>query len=332
MKALTLSLAVLCISSIVALAWVLGKPAPNDPRVARLEADLKDARLTIAQLRRELENKPVSLPAPARADSSVAMLGSEGATASGAVMDFKSHAGGAPKGGEALREMMKNPAMRAMIEQQQAMQVEVSYARLFDQLQLTTEEKAHFKKLLVEKQKAETDLGLKMLDPNLTDADRQKLMAQSEKNRSTFDSAIKTFLNNDGDWNSFLGWEDSKPERTMYESMGRSLFSASNEPLSPEQEQQLLKTMTDIRKSPLPDQVAFTKGIRNPGQMDDATIKRLLEMTDQNNKRIIEQAAQTLSPGQLKTLESYLNQGRTMTETGYKMGKMFSDGGGRGSR
>jgi hypothetical protein len=53
----------------------------------------------------------------------------------------------------------------------------------------------------------------------------------------------------------------------------------------------------------------------------------MLQMTDQNNQRILQQAATTLTPGQLKTLENYLQQSRSMTETGLRMGSMFMQGG-----
>jgi hypothetical protein len=223
--------------------------------------------------------------------------------------------------------MLKNPGMRAMMEQQQAVQIETSYARLCDQLQLTDEEKTHFKKLLTDRQKAETDLGLKLLDPNLTPEDRKQIMAQAEKNKKTYDDAIKTFMNNDSDWGTFQNWEDTKPERTLYDTMGRSLFASSSEPLSPQQEQVLLNTMTQIRKSPSPEQAAISKSMQDPSQMNDGNIQRMLQMTDQNNKRILEQAATTLTPGQLKTLESYLKQSRSLTETGLRMGSMFMQGG-----
>lgn len=325
MKALTVSLALLSIGCVIALAWVLGTPAPIDPRVAKLETELKEARQTIAQLRRDLADRPTALPSP-----SVAAKGSAGvplsedsakAPAAGAAFSPFQASGG--KGSTALRDMLKNPAMRAMMEQQQAVQIETSYARLFDQLQLTDEEKAHFKKLLTDRQKAETDLGLKLLDPNLTPAQREQIVAQAEKNKKTYDDAIKTFMNNDSDWGTFQNWEDTKPERTLYDTMGRSLFASSSEPLTPQQEQILLNTMTQIRKTPTPEQAAISKAMQNPSQMNKNNIEQMLQMTDQNNKRILEQAATTLTPGQLKTLENYLKQCREMTVTGMGMAQML---------
>lgn len=318
MKALTVSLALLSIGCIVALAWVLGTPAPIDPRVARLEADLKEARQTIAQLRRDLADRPTALPSPSVAarGSAGVPLSEDSANAPAAGGAFSPFQAGGGKGSAALRDMLKNPGMRAMMEQQQAVQIETSYARLFDQLQLTDEEKTHFKKLLTDRQKAETDLGLKLLDPNLTPEERKQILAQAEKNKKTYDDAIKTFMNNDSDWGTFQNWEDTKPERTLYDTMGRSLFASSSEPLTQQQEQILLNTMTQVRKSPTPEQLAISQAMRDPTQMNKSNIEQMLKMTGENNKRILEQSATTLTPGQLKTLETYLEQSLKMTKTG----------------
>jgi hypothetical protein len=319
MKVITISLALLCISCIIALAWVLGTPAPVDPRMARLEADLKEARQTITQLRRELAEK-AALPAPtASASPKIDIASADGSAPNGSPT-------ATPLGGQAgaLREMLKNPAMRAMMEQQQAMQVEASYARLMDQLQLTDEEKTHFKKLLVDKQKLETELGMKMLDPNLSPEERKQIVAQAEKNKKTYDDAIKTFLNNDGDWNTFQAYEDTKPERSSYDTMGRTLFASSSEPLTQQQEQILMNTMVQVRKSPTPEQAALSKSLQDPSQINTANITRLLEMMKQNNQRILEQSAANMTPGQLKILEQYLAQNLRNTETGLKMGSIFT--------
>jgi hypothetical protein len=317
MKALTITLALLLVGCILALAWVLGTPAPADSRVAKLEAELREARQTITQLKRDLAEKasltsraPASVPQAAPLDQ----LSSD--PASMAAADKAQTAGN-------VRELLKNPAMRAMMDQQQAVMIETSYTPLFNQLQLTEEEKEHFKKLLVEKQKAETDLGLKLLDPNLSPAERQNILAQAEKNKQTFDQAIKTFLNDEGDWNSFQNWETTKPDRTLYDSIGRSLFAGSPEPLTPQQEQMLINTMTQMRTSPTPEQQALAKAMQDPTQMTEANIKRFLELTAVNHQRILDQAAQSMTPTQLATLKNFLSQVMKNAEISLKMSPML---------
>lgn len=318
MKALTICFAATTLISLVALAWVLGTPTPADPRLANLEAELRDARQTISQLRRDLANRPASLPAsPAPAP---AVQGSPAIDAPGAAKPPQATTAGA------LREMLKNPAMRDLLGQQQALQVETGYARLFEYLKLTDEEKAHFKKLLVERAKTEADLGLKLLDSNLTSEQRRQIIAEGEKNKKAYDETIRGFLNDEADWGVFQKYESTRPERTQFETMGRSLFTASGEPLSTQQEDQLIDLMARVRQSPTQEQSQLARSMSNPAQMTEGNIKSFLDFQRASNARILEQAAGFLSPAQIKTLQSYQEQMLGTMESGYRMGTMLLQG------
>lgn len=318
MKALTICFAATTLISLVALAWVLGTPTPADPRLANLEAELRDARQTISQLRRDLASRPASLPAsPAPAP---AVQGSPAIDSPGAAKAPQATTAGA------LREMLKNPAMRDLLGQQQAVQVETGYARLFEYLKLTDEEKAHFKKLLVERAKTEADLGLKLLDSNLTSEQRRQIIAEGEKNKKAYDETIRGFLNNESDWGVFQKYESTRPERTQFEAMGRSLFTASGEPLSTQQEDQLIDLMAQVRQSPTQEQSQLARAMSNPAQMTEGNIKSFLDFQRASNARILEQAAGFLSPAQIKTLQSYQEQMLGTMESGYRMGTMLLQG------
>lgn len=324
MKALTIALAASLLASIVALAWVLATPPPPDPRVARLEADLKEARQTISQLRRDLANRPVTPPpAPSRVSGGTSP-DIAGLPAGGPVTPAVA-AGTAGPGGS-LQEMMKNPAMRDLLMQQQAVQIETSYARLFEYLQLNDEEKAHFKKLLVERGKLETELGLKMLDPSVTPEQRQKLIAEAEKNKAAYDQTIKGFLNNDSDWSTFQRWEGTKPERTSFDSMGRSLFNASGEPLSTQQEDQLITLMAQVRQSPTPEQATLSRMIQDPSKLTEANFQKMLDYQKTTYQRAFQEAAAFLSPTQLKSLQTYQDQLLETFKTSWQMSSMFTQG------
>lgn len=321
MKPLTIVLAVSTFVCVIALAWVLGTPNPPDPRVAKMESELKEARDTIAQLRRDLANKPVaSTSGSLRAGSlnlSPAVASAPGADAPAA------SAGGTAA---AMREMLKNPAMRDLLSQQQAVQIEIGYARLFEHLQLNDEEKANFKMLLTERAKIEADLGLKLLDAGLTPQQRQQFLADAEKNKTAFDETIRKFLNDDKDWNSFQSYEAVRPERTQYETMGRSAFNASGEPLSVQQEDQLIQLLAQVRQSPPPEQAALLKSMTNPSQMNEANLQTFLEYQRAANTRAQQQAAAFLSPVQLRAFQNYQNQMLEMTTSGWRMGGMITGG------
>lgn len=312
---LVLLLGCLSLISTLAAAWLLATPAPVDPRVARLEADLQEARQTIAQLRADLTRRPAAAPAPA--PSTPAAAGSPAAAAAATAAEV------AAAGGGNLREMFRSPAMRAMLEQQHAAQIDLAYGRLFDRLQLSDEERAHFKKLLLERQKAQTDLSLKLMDRALSPEERSRLLAQYEQQKQAFDRTIETFLNEPTDWNSFRHWEDTLPERTQFETAGRSLFSASAEPLNARQEQQLIELMTEARKSLGSAGRQAGNAGANPAAVTAEIIERQLSQMGEQARIVQERATAFLTPGQQQTLQAFLTQSQSLTRTGLEMSKML---------
>lgn len=319
MKALTLALAASTLVCAIALVWTLSAPTPPDPRLAQMESDLKAARETIAQLRKDLANRPVaSAPAPrltalnnASSNLNVAPPAPAAATPAGST------------GAGALREMIKNPAMRDLLGQQAAVQIETGYARLFAQLQLTDEERAHFKNLLAERAKLEADTGLRMLDSNLSPQQRQQIIAEAERNKKAYDETIRKFLNNDADWNAFQTYEVTRPERTQYETFGRSLFTASGEPLSAQQEDQMIQVMAQARQNPSPEHAQLMKTLSNPVGMTDANLNAFVESQRVQNARAVEQASAFLSPAQLKAFQNYQEQSLQIMKQSIETGRAF---------
>ncbi len=294
--------------SLLALAWVLGRTPEPDPRLAVLETELTEAKRTIASLKRELERR-AEQPPPAPLAAAPAPAAPAAAPA--------------PTGRAGLREMMNAPGMREAMERQQALQIDIAYARLFDQLQLSPQEREHFKKLLVERQKTQTELSLKLMDDKLTSAQRQAIGEQIDQQRTAFDDTIRQFLNHDDDWQSFQHWEKTLPERTQYEMLGKGLFASSPEPLSAQQEQQLIDLMAEVRARPGSGGNLAGKTNLDPSLLTDDLIQRQLQQIEVNGRIVAERAAEFLSPAQLQTLKSYQEQTASMTKTGIEMSKML---------
>jgi hypothetical protein len=295
--------------SLLALAWVLGRSPAPDPRLAVLETELSEAKRTIASLKRELERRAEQPPpAPVAAAPALAAPAEAAAAATG-------------KGG--LREMMNAPGMREAMERQQALQIDIAYAKLFDQLQLSPQEREHFKKLLVERQKTQTELSLKLMDDKLTSAQRQAIGQQIDQQRTAFDETIRQFLNHDDDWQSFQQWEKTLPERTQYEMLGKGLFASSPEPLSTQQEQQLIDLMAEVRARPGSGGNLAGKTNLDPSLLTEELIKRQLQQIEVNGRIVAERAAEFLTPAQLQTLKAYQEQTASMTKTGIEVSKML---------
>lgn len=293
------------------LAWILATPPSVDPRAVKLETELQEARQTIAKLKAELARKPTS---------SMAAATTQTGTSTGTPADTLTESPtAATPNGRNLREMLSRPEMRLVLDKQQVAQIELGYGKLFEQLRLSPEDREHFKKLLVARQKMQTDLSLQLMDPNISPEKRQELLAEAKHQRSVYEATIKDFLNEAQDYQSFQQWDATLPERTAYDTMGRSLFAASAEPLSGSQEDQLLRLMAEVRTSPssiggLNDQTGA-----DPSKLTDEVINQQIQQLETNNRIITEKAESFLTPGQRQTLATYLEQMKTISQSGIEM-------------
>ena len=213
--------------------------------------------------------------------------------------------------------MMKNPAMKDMMKQQQIAALDMQYGSLFSKFHLTDGEKADFKQLLADRIQRESELGLKMLD-DTTPEQRKALVQEYEESKKASDARIRNFLNNDTDYTAFKTWEDTKGERMQLD-MGRTLFTNAGEPLTPLQEDQLIGVMSQVKKQPstVPD-LSKPQNF-DPEHLTQADIDQQLAHYDASATAVATQAAQFLSPKQLETLRTMQQQWRTMSEAGLKM-------------
>lgn len=207
--------------------------------------------------------------------------------------------------------------MKEVMKQQQIAALDMQYAGLFSRFHFTDDEKADFKQLLAERLLRESELGIKMLD-DITPGQRKALAEEFETAKKAADARIRDFLNNDDDYDAFTNWEETKAERMQIE-MGRSLFVSAGEPLSPQQEEQLIGVMLQVRKLPrtMPD---LTKPQNfDPAQLTQANIDRQLAQYDANAEAVAAQSAQFLTPTQVEALRTMQQQWRAMSESGMKM-------------
>ena len=223
---------------------------------------------------------------------------------------------------KAMAEMMKSPAMREMIKQQQLAQLDLQYGTLFNRFQLNDEEKANFKQLISERMQAEMDMGLKFMEGNTAKPERDAAVKALSDSKAASDAKIKTFLNNDEDYKTFQDWEDSKPER-MQLAMGAANFATAGEPLSPQQEDQLVAAMKQARTSvkDLPDMSKPQNA--DPMNFTPAMTERLMASYDQQAQQVLGAAAGFLTPKQLEALKALQQQQRAMQEAGLKMSSMM---------
>lgn len=336
MKTPAIILVALLLAAVISLGgWMLARPNPLNGEIVKLEIELQAVRGENAKLKEELVAQKTETTARSLARTAAALPATQAGTGvpppdakTPAATGTASLGEGAKGMMSAMRKMMDNPGMKEMIKQQNLAQMDMRYGRLFDAFQLNPEEKENFKQLLSARLAAKTDMGMKLMDENLTAEQKKQIVADITAADKASDEAIKTFLGHDDDYKTFQHWEDTQPERMQMEMLGgRSYFSSAGEPLTPEQEQKLVDVMATIRKSPskLPD---LSKPENFSGaNISDEQIERQLQKIDSDAETLMQNAAGFLSATQLQALTKMQQQMRTLAETGLKMsGAMFKGG------
>jgi len=289
----------------------------------RLQAELDRAKQRAADEKARLEKElaeaaaPPSPPAaplaPAAAESTVETTADDSLTTP-------------PPGKEYFKQisnMMKNPAMKEMVRSQQKSLLDMTYQAMFDALDLTDDQEAKLKDLLLEKQMKQVDLGLEMMDGDLTGEQREDVNARIEAANAEYDKAIKDLLGEeDYDW--YKAYEDTKNERMQLMMFNQSL--AEDNRLTVDQQDALTLAMFDARSEFKSLNQLNNSNTMNPGQFTpeqiDALIRDLRAVADQ----YIERATPILTPQQLEQFRAYLDQQRGMQEMGLRMMlQMFGD-------
>lgn len=227
---------------------------------------------------------------------------------------------------KAMSEIMKTPAMKDAVVQQNLAQIDMMYGKLFDKLQLEGPDKQDFKNLITERMRAELELSVQMMGGDFSAQQSAAVIADLNKAKAASDQKIRSFLSNDADYQIFQNWEDTKPERMALNMMGASVFAGTGEPLSAAQEDQLVAAMVAARKSAtgVPD---MTKPESlTPANVQPQMTERILASYDAQAAKVATGASAYLSPAQLEALKSFQKQQRAMQEMGLKMGASMMGG------
>lgn len=330
MKNAAIFLLMLLIAAAIAVGgWLLARPNPANPEIVRLEKDLKNANAQIERLQEALDTmKATATKAAASSAKPAGAAAVKGEDSSPADKQNSAFVGNlfssAKSGMSAYKELLKNPGMRDMINQQNLAQMDMRYGGLFDHFKLSPEEKQNLKQLLAARSRSQIEMGIKVMEDNLTPAQKKQISDDYDRAKKASDESIRTFLGDDEDFKAFQRWEDTSPERTQLQMMGgRGQFEAVGEPLTPEQEERLIDIMAAVRKSPGgPADMTNPKGF-SPDKMTDEMLQKLLTKQEHDAKTVVQNAAGFLSTRQLEALVKMQQQQRSMTEMGLKMSQSF---------
>lgn len=195
--------------------------------------------------------------------------------------------------GTALEKFFKDPAMKKMMEDQQKTFIKNEYGDLVKQLKLTPAQADQFFTLLADQQASNMDRGFKIMSGGASAAEIGKAAQDS---MASNDAQMRALLGDDG-FAQYKDYSESLVDRTLLNQM---LPSFSDDPLTSDQQKQLLQIMRTARQSssPVPGQA---EAPANPGDFT-GNMDRAMEQQEQANAQVLQQASAFLSPEQLQTL------------------------------
>jgi hypothetical protein len=209
--------------------------------------------------------------------------------------------------------LVKNPAMRNMIAAQQAPVIALTYKDLMDRLQLSPAERDYLQKLLLERQMVQVNLGMQIMNPNTSPAERRALGQQIQQGVETADANIRDFLNSDADYayyQTYTQQESAHLEVGMFEGA-----LSGDDTLDPATADNLAGVIANAQNN-FPFTVNFYdhRNFGNPAVLNSGAVNKFLDEQTQLQGQIADQAANLLTPAQLDAFKQ--NQGaiRQMTK------------------
>lgn len=293
-------------------------------QVDELQANLRQEQARVEQLRHKVET----------ARSQAAEKGREAAEVAETLQSLTNRPAEAAETPQtnAIAELFKNPDMKKMIVAQQktalGVMIDKNYGALFKQLNLTPEQTAALKDLLLTKQLAAADAGMSLFTGGLDATNRAAMMAQIKTSSDAAGAQIKQFLG-DNNFTQYQDYEKTIGERMVVGNFKDQLADGAS-PLTDPQEQQLIDAMTQERQkfkftSDLSDQSKFNGDFAS--MLNSDKMNTFFQEQDQLNQNYLSRAQGILTADQLTEFQKYLDAQKQMQKAGMQMAaKIFGNG------
>jgi uncharacterized protein YxeA len=221
-------------------------------------------------------------------------------------------------------EMFKSKEMKDMIKTQQKTvlggMIDKNYAPYFTSLNLTSEQSASLKDLILNRGLVDAEAGMSMLSGDNDPAKRKEIMDKTKTDRDAVNAQIKDFLGADN-YTQFESYEKTIPDRmslNMYKDQNGSGPGA----LNPEQEAQLIQAMGEERQN-----FKFTTDFSDRSKVDgdiasyftEERINKFYEESEQLNQRYLERAKNVLTPEQIDPFTKFLSSQRELQKASFRM-------------
>jgi len=287
---------------------------------ALLKKELDDARARLAEydqnavaLREKLEAAQVESAANAGTAAKLTV----------ALTNTVASTGTNTKPANPFAEMFKDPEAREMIKNQQKTvmggMIDKNYADFFKAMNMTPEQQAALKDLLMNKTLGSMDLGMEMMSGDLTPERRAELTKQLKEANDAINQQIKDLLGAEN-YSQFEAYEKSVPDRQALEQFKGQL--TADMALNSNQEQSLLTAISEERQgfkftTDYGDQQDFSEDMFS--KFTEERMNLYFQEQEQLNQRILARVQPVLSADQYNAYAKSLKSQQDMMKMGMKM-------------
>ena len=230
--------------------------------------------------------------------------------------------------GDMLGKMMKDPAMRDMIREQQKAAINMMYGGLFKDLNLSADEQEKLKSILTDAQMKNVENAQSLFGGD-KDAPKDQMQKQMAESRAQTDAEIKALLGPE----RFAQYEDYQKNITerMQIDQFKNQLAGESHPLQDQQAARLMEVMKNLKTTMPPPISSDQTQTPKPGMFTEDKIAGQIKWMDEYNRELVEAARPILSPEQLKPYQAFLEQQSSMQKLGLKMAKQMFGGNGAGN-
>jgi len=295
---------------------VENKQSTSENRVRELEQERQKLRGDLNVAEYQLNSMRLAYSGLAGATNAPAANPTSGAQASASTATSSPMAGMQ----NMFAQMMKDPEMRKVMEQQQRVAMETMYASLFKKLQLAPDKEQKLKDILVDQQMSSISQAGSVLDQNATN--RTEMIQKLSEDHQKREQQIKETIGEDK-FAQYQDYTQTIGERVMFDQYGKQLE------LTPEQTDQLLNIMREEKKNAQINTGAAPYDATKDWQkvlQENGMAEQLMAQQEQANQRVLDRAGQVLTAEQLQKLGPVLQNQLTMQKAGLKMARQMFGG------
>jgi hypothetical protein len=226
-----------------------------------------------------------------------------------------------------LRKMMKDPAMKEMMRSQQKSMMNMMYGGLFQELNLSPEQKEKFTELLLDGQMGNIEQASSIFDADATT--RTEVTQAIGEAKKQQDDKIKALLGEE----KFAQYEEYQKDigDRMQLDQFKGRLQDGPTALQDEQVKQLLALMKDEKTKVPPVVPDKLEQLKQPfvALLKDETMEKQFQWQADLNRRVLERAGEVLTPEQLKHFSEFQTDQLNLQKFSMKMAREMFGGAGQ---